>query len=406
MRLNNLPIEFKKARPVMQRIEKAGYQAYFVGGSVRDTIIGVHIHDVDIASSAYPQEIKRLFSHTVDTGIKHGTVMVINHGIGYEITTFRTESGYQDYRRPDHVKFVRSLPEDLKRRDFTINALAMRENGEVTDLFDGLGDIRRKVIRAVGNPDRRFHEDALRMMRAVRFASKLNFTIEPRTLAAIKKYSFLLTKIAVERIHTEFIKMMMGLNPKAGLSQMISTNLYRYVPDFASHKLALQRIDSIDQLKLSNENQVWSLVCYQFGFNRSQINSFLRKWKSSDQVIRDCQITCATLNQMAKGRLQPMDLYRTGLKRLADANHIADFLGFGRKWLDLKRQFEKIPIRKKNELRINGRILIDQRIVEPGPKLGKIINQLEKLVVSLKLPNRQADLIRAAHQLLQERKCD
>lgn len=182
MIIKNLPIEFEEARPIMRAIEDAGYEAYFVGGSVRDTILGHAIHDVDIATSAYPEEIKKIFNHTVDTGIEHGTVMILDHGEGYETTTFRTESGYQDFRRPDEVTFVRSLKEDLKRRDFTINALAMRENGEVIDLFNGLDDLDNHIIRTVGEAYERFHEDALRMMRAVRFAGQLNFKIEQKNI--------------------------------------------------------------------------------------------------------------------------------------------------------------------------------------------------------------------------------
>ena len=178
MKIKKLPAIFEPARPVLQKIEEAGYEAYFVGGCVRDTILHDEIHDIDIATSAYPSEIKAIFNHTVDTGIEHGTVMILDHGTGYETTTFRTESGYQDYRRPDKVTFVRSLSEDLQRRDFTINALALREDGEVIDLFDGLEDLQKHLIKAVGNPNERFHEYYLRMMRAVRFASKIDFVID------------------------------------------------------------------------------------------------------------------------------------------------------------------------------------------------------------------------------------
>lgn len=139
MKIETLPAEFEPARPILSRIEEAGFEAYFVGGCVRDTILNLPIHDIDIATSAYPAEIKQIFSRTVDTGIEHGTVMILDHGTGYETTTFRTESGYQDFRRPDSVTFVRSLKEDLQRRDFTINALALKEDGTVVDLFDGLG---------------------------------------------------------------------------------------------------------------------------------------------------------------------------------------------------------------------------------------------------------------------------
>ena len=211
MKITNLPEVFTAALPVLKRINEAGYEAYFVGGSVRDLLLNRHIHDVDIATSAYPMEIKQIFKKTIDTGIKHGTVTVLYEGESYEITTFRTESGYQDFRRPDHVTFVQNLSEDLKRRDFTINALAMGVDGNVIDHFDGLGDLDKHLIRAVGKAENRFHEDALRMMRAVRFMSQLQFTLEPETERAISDNHELLSKISVERILDEFVKM--GIAP-------------------------------------------------------------------------------------------------------------------------------------------------------------------------------------------------
>lgn len=259
MQLKQLPEEFKQALPILTTITAAGFEAYFVGGSVRDTILNKPIHDVDIASSAYPAEVKNLFKKTVDTGIQHGTVMILDHGHGYEVTTFRTESGYQDYRRPDQVTFVRSLAEDLMRRDFTINALAMNAKGVVTDLFGGgLTDLNDHVIKAVGDPAARFHEDALRMMRAVRFSSQLNFQIEAETKQAIASQAELLTKIAMERIHEEFVKLMMGGQAASqGVEQLISTKLYQYLPGLNERVSELRPLAD-QKFELANENQVWS----------------------------------------------------------------------------------------------------------------------------------------------------
>src|SRR5699024_5076540 len=194
-----LPREYQKAIPVLNKLEQAGFEAYFVGGSVRDILLDQPIHDVDIATSAFPEEIKQLFPKTIDIGIEHGTVLVLAEEEQYEITTFRTESTYQDYRRPDHVEFVRSLEEDLKRRDFTINAFALKEDGQIIDLFDGLADLENQILRAVGDPQERFHEDALRMMRGIRFVSQIGFTLEQETAAAIQANHSLLGKISVER---------------------------------------------------------------------------------------------------------------------------------------------------------------------------------------------------------------
>ncbi|MGO3381321.1 MAG: CCA tRNA nucleotidyltransferase, partial [Loigolactobacillus coryniformis] len=234
MKLTQLPDEFVQALPVLQTITQAGFEAYFVGGSVRDALLGKKIHDVDIATSAYPAEIKQIFRRTIDTGIQHGTVTVMQQETAYEVTTFRTESGYQDFRRPDHVTFVRSLREDLKRRDFTINALALQHDGTIIDLFAGLTDLENKVIRAVGDPNERFHEDALRMMRAVRFESQLGFTIEANTEVAIRAQHQLLSKIAVERIHDEFVKLMLGQARYNGLVSFVQTELYQQCPDFTN----------------------------------------------------------------------------------------------------------------------------------------------------------------------------
>ena len=148
--------QFKQALPIIDKIEEAGFEAYFVGGSVRDTLLNKPINDVDIATSAKPNEIKEIFPKTIDVGIEHGTVMVLWKDASYEITTFRTESTYQDFRRPDTVEFVRSLKEDLKRRDFTINALAMDRDGKIIDYFNGQKDLENNLIKAVGIPEERF----------------------------------------------------------------------------------------------------------------------------------------------------------------------------------------------------------------------------------------------------------
>lgn len=396
MKIEKLPNEFEIARPVMQQIEEGGYQAYFVGGSVRDTILGLPIHDVDIASSAYPQEIKQIFEKTVDTGIEHGTVMVIYNKKGYEITTFRTESGYQDYRRPDKVEFVRSLDEDLKRRDFTINAFAMRENGEVTDLFNGLEDLQKRLIRAVGNPSERFNEDALRMMRAVRFASKLDFDIEEKTMDAIKENSHLLDKIAVERIYTEFVKMMMANRPKQGISDMLNTDMYKYVPVFGKYSKQLESITEIDNLSLLDEIEVWSFIAFNFAMSREEINSMLKEWKASNDIIKNTQQCVEAVNNIKQGQLDKWAMYQTGEDLLIKANHIANLYGFAQNESELISKYESLTIKDKKEMAINGGDLIKSGVVKPGPEMGKILFKLEKSLVCNQIENDKESLLKAA----------
>lgn len=198
---------------IINCIENAGYEAYAVGGCVRDSILGRNPHDWDITTNAKPDQIKALFSRTVDTGIQHGTVSVLIHGIAYEVTTYRIDGEYEDSRHPKQVEFTTNLAEDLKRRDFTINAMAYNDRVGVVDLFGGMDDINNKIIRCVGNPEDRFDEDALRIMRALRFAAQLGFDIENRTQKAISKFAKRLNNISAERIHSELTKLLESQNP-------------------------------------------------------------------------------------------------------------------------------------------------------------------------------------------------
>ena len=167
-------------KQIIHRLQQEGYDAYAVGGCVRDTLLGRSPQDWDITTSAKPQVVKALFSHTVDTGIAHGTVTVMLDHTGYEVTTYRIDGEYEDARHPKTVTFTGNLVEDLKRRDFTINAMAYNDTAGLVDAFDGIGDLKRHVIRCVGVPHDRFGEDALRMLRAVRFAAQLGFSIEEK----------------------------------------------------------------------------------------------------------------------------------------------------------------------------------------------------------------------------------
>lgn len=395
MKLEHLPQEFELARPVLQTIEQAGYEAYFVGGSVRDTILGKSIHDVDIATSAYPNEIKALFKRTVDTGIEHGTVMILDHGTGYETTTFRSESAYTDFRRPDQVTFVRSLAEDLKRRDFTINALAMRENGEVIDLFDGLSDLQNQQIRAVGNAQERFHEDALRMMRAVRFASQLDFTIVPDTLAAITAHAQLLDKIAVERTQVELLKLLTGKTPQRGLTDMLATGLWQYCPDFADHETALQELATALTQGVSSETAAWTLLVTKFGLTATAITPFMKHWKTANQMINAVQTTSKTAALLGQGDLNAWQLYQCGAPLIATANEIAVILGAPDRLATLTDRLAALPIRHKKELAVTGKDLM-QAGIQPGPQLGAILGDLEYQVVTGAVANKRADLVAQA----------
>lgn len=203
----------EKVHNIINTLEEAGYEAYAVGGCVRDSVLGRTPDDWDITTSAKPDEMKRLFPRTVDTGIKHGTITVLLGGEGFEVTTYRIDGTYEDGRHPSEVTFTASLKEDLRRRDFTINAMAYNERDGLVDLYGGLADIENQVIRCVGNAEERFDEDALRMLRAVRFSAQLGYRIDETTGEAIKALAPNLQKISAERIQVELVKLVISPHP-------------------------------------------------------------------------------------------------------------------------------------------------------------------------------------------------
>lgn len=221
-----------KVQYITDTLEKYGYQAFVVGGCVRDSILGKLPTDWDIATNALPVQVKLLFERTLDTGIKHGTVTVMLGGNSFEVTTYRVDGEYIAYRKPAAVNFTSSIEEDLSRRDFTVNAIAYNTSRGIVDPFDGIGDIKDRIIRAVGDPDRRFSEDALRMLRAVRFSAQLGFSIEESTLQAIKRNSRLIKNISAERIREELAKILLSDSPLR-FSLLMETGLLRYtLPEF------------------------------------------------------------------------------------------------------------------------------------------------------------------------------
>lgn len=204
----------KYVRQVLITLQSRGYPAYLVGGCVRDMLLGVRPNDWDVCTGALPEEVMEVFPSSRPTGLKHGTVTVACGRRSVEVTTFRSEGGYADHRHPDSVSFVRDLNTDLSRRDFTMNAMALPPDGLLADPFGGREDIAARLIRCVGEPERRFEEDALRMLRAVRFAARLDFEIESGTLAAIEKKAYLASSLAAERVRDEAEKILLTKKPE------------------------------------------------------------------------------------------------------------------------------------------------------------------------------------------------
>lgn len=230
----------KDVRHIINVLMENGYEAYAVGGCVRDSILGRTPGDWDITTSALPMQVKALFRRTVDTGIQHGTVTVMLGKNGYEVTTYRIDGKYEDSRHPKSVEFTSNLVEDLKRRDFTINAMAYNDEHGIVDAFDGMGDLKRRIIRCVGKAHDRFDEDALRILRAVRFSAQLGFDIEDDTAKAARELAPTLAKISRERIHTELNKLLLSDNP----------DYFSVVYDLGVMKIIIPELENIDAHKL------------------------------------------------------------------------------------------------------------------------------------------------------------
>lgn len=246
----------KYVNDILSRLESRGFSAYMVGGCVRDLIMGRRPHDWDICTSALPNEVLAVFPHCIPTGIKHGTVTVKLHDSTAEITTFRSDGEYTDHRRPEAVSFLTGLKGDLERRDFTANALALARSGELCDLFGGRNDIEKRLIRCVGEPDRRFKEDALRMFRAFRFCAVLGFEIEPYTLAAIRRNAPLSAFLAKERIRDELEKILLSDSPQT-TSCVIE---YGLISDLIDDASALPELLALKRLP-KNRARRWAALC-------------------------------------------------------------------------------------------------------------------------------------------------
>lgn len=393
MKLKHLPSEFQEALPILEKIKKAGFEAYFVGGSVRDVLLGRPIHDVDIASSSYPEETKAIFDRTVDIGIEHGTVLVLENGGEYEVTTFRTEDVYVDYRRPSSVSFVRSLEEDLKRRDFTINAFALNENAEVIDKFDGLTDLNNRLLRAVGKAEERFNEDALRIMRGLRFAASLDFDIEEQTFEAMTSHAPLLEKISIERSFIEFDKLLMAPHWRKGIEVLVSSKSYQYLPDFqdtAKEWQAFLAAYAKDFLFETSE-QAWAAVLLALG--HANPRAFLKKWKTSVNFQKTVQDLVAIFNFRLERAVTKQDVYHYGKELLRLAESLRQAQGLAVDFEAIEALDKALLIHDKHEIVVNGGMLMQELGFKPGPELGQTLKAIENALVDGHLANEKAAIM-------------
>ncbi len=383
---------FEQARPILEKLEKHGYQAFYVGGCVRDLLLNRSIGDIDIATSAQPSEVQDIFEKVIPVGIEHGTVIVRHEHESYEVTTFRREGEYSDNRHPDSVAFIQKIDEDLQRRDFTINALAMDIHGNIIDLFAGRQDLQQKLIRTVGDGYERFSEDPLRIIRALRFSSQLGFTIERKTLDNMMRLKQQISGLAVERMATEITKLFAGEFVNIGIDYLISTEIYKQLPVMIEYPYIIHRLP-----QPVNPLQSFGEVIALFHFLEPKINIiyWVKEWKCSNKIKQEAMQLADALFYYQRHGLDQWLAYRL------DTSFHKGFIRLGKILFDvfpvsldnLQKLKTNLPIHSKRDVALNGNDL--HRLFpeyEKGPWIKRYLMILEKKVVYGELANNKNDL--------------
>ena len=388
-----------KVKQIISKLEKADFEAYAVGGCVRDSILGRSPEDWDITTSAKPEEVKRLFNATIDTGLQHGTVTVVIEKEGFEVTTFRLDGDYTDGRHPDRVAFTSSLTEDLRRRDFTINAMAYSEKRGLIDEFDGERDLEDGVIRAVGDACERFSEDALRMLRAIRFAGQLNFKIADETFDAIKELSPNIAKVSVERIAKELEKLLLSGNPEyialvyeTGILSVIAPEVAMLFEngEISASTKALSRASFPEKKELYQIR----LAIFLEGLGADKAAKLLKRLKLDNDTIN-------TVKKLLELSLREVENNETDMRRtVKEAGHkMMPLLLEMRRAKGLKDNKDLYQTVIDNgyctsisELNINGKDLMDAGIPK-GALIGSTLERLLELVIEKPELNTRESLL-------------
>lgn len=430
----NIPAPIKE---IARILNTEGFQCFLVGGAVRDSIMGFTPKEYDITTNAKPEDVQRIFKYTIPTGIKHGTILVILDDMHVEITTFRSDGNYSDGRHPDKVEYTASIEDDLPRRDLTINAMAYNIlDGNLIDMFDGMKDIKNKIIRSVGNPYERFTEDGLRIMRAIRFATRLNFNIEKETFDAICHSTGMLTSIAYERIREEFNGILISDNPFRGIELLRKTGILALImPELMQgfgvaqnrfHKYdvyyhILHTIQAVEPLETEELTLLVRLAALFHDIAKPMVQKKVSKQEEpvyynhevvganvAKKVMRRLKYSNAEIDFVTLLVRQHMFYYQDewtdgAVRRFMKAVGIenikpllklreADRLGSGNRKDKESKAIPKLLARidkiieEENaitvkDLKINGNDLMKEFNLKPGPIVGKILNYLLDLIL-------------------------
>ena len=367
---------------VIKLIELNGYEAYFVGGFVRDYLLGVESNDIDIATNALPNQVANIFK-VVNTGIKYNCVTVIYEGYSFETTTYRLETGYSDYRHPTY-EVGKVLTDDLRRRDFTINAMAMNKDLEVIDIFGGLNDLKSGIIKTVNDPQKRFTEDALRMLRAAYFAAKLDFSIERETLSAMRRNSHLVQNLSLDRMTWELEKIINSKHFTKGINYLIESSIAPYLGNFKNGIFLIQ------------EKEISSISWMSFiGISYFESEDDLSLLHLKDNSINQIKTAIKLAKEIKNNKFNRLHLFEFGLRIVKLANDINTLIFNSKDYGEfLDKEYQKMPIHSLSELAINGNDILEVLDVKDKRQISVILDDLKKCVLLEKIDNRKECIIK------------
>ena len=350
----------EKALKILNILSENHHEAYIVGGFVRDKLLNIKSNDIDICTSATPKEIMELFPNT--SSPSYGSVNIIYKNTNFDITTFRKDIKYQDNRIPVKIKYIKSIRKDLLRRDFTINTLCMNKNGKISDFLNATPDLNNRLIKTVGNPKYRLKEDALRILRAVRFATILDFEIEEKTKHYLKEYAYLLEKLSYQRKKQELDKIFTSINKEKGIKLLTELEIDKY--------LSLPNLKNITPC--SDLTGIWTQL------DADNIYPFSKLEKQQIKRIREL---------LSLDIHDRYNIYKYGLYTSTVAYQIK-----GEKVSKLNEIYNNLPIHSKNDIQITGKEISQLLQLKPGPYLKEIIEKLEKKIVLGTIKNNKKEL--------------
>jgi len=371
--------QFEKAKEVILKLKSAGYDAYFVGGYVRDRFLKLPSNDIDITTSATPTEVIALFDNVKETGKKYGSVTVLKGKAKFEVTTFRSDGQYLDNRHPSEVVYSKKITDDLARRDFTMNALIMDENEKISDYYNGIADIKKRMIKTINDPSKRFTEDSLRILRAFRFVSKLNFEIEEKTLKAIKEQKALIANISIERVMNELNQIFKGKYYQKALQYLLQSEVDQVLYGLSN---GLKYISTLKEQVSPIEAYI---ICYILGDVQDV-------WRFSNKEKR--LITKITnLHEVTKvDQFNKLLVYSYGLEDCLLANRINFLLGYQDQENLIKMLDKMLPIKDVCDLVFKGEDILKLTALRKKSWISIIVDDLKYQVINGTLDNEYESL--------------